>query len=245
MKKALPTIKMIFFCVVAVFAVCIMIFTIVASATFDRTDREIFGCHALVAQSNSDFNSGDLVLVKEADPSVLRVGDIIAYQSAGGQIMIHTVRELTMDAEGNPGFIVYNTIADTGDEDIISYDSVLGKYQSRLAGIGGFFRFLKTIPGYLLCIFCPFLLLIVMLGLHCVQLYQKSQQKPAPVRRQAAAKRPGIPAEKHDEHGNEEMELELAQVLAEIEAAIEDGSELDEALDLEPGTGGENSEDAV
>lgn len=69
MKKILNIVKnMLVFLVVAL-AVCMMIFTIVSVNTFDRIDRSIFGYKAFIVLSDSmsktDFNAGDLVLVKE------------------------------------------------------------------------------------------------------------------------------------------------------------------------------------
>ena len=52
-------------------AVFMMIFTIVSVSTFDRADRSLFGYKAFIVLSDSmsktDFNAGDLVLVKEID----------------------------------------------------------------------------------------------------------------------------------------------------------------------------------
>lgn len=63
--------------------------------------------------SATDFDAGDLVLVKEVDPATLQAGDIIAYQSTNtenyGEVVTHKIRELTTDANGNPGFITYGT----------------------------------------------------------------------------------------------------------------------------------------
>lgn len=113
--------------------------------------------------SKTDFDAGDLVLVKEVDPSTLQVGDIISYQSTNtdnyGEVITHKIRELTRDAENNPGFITYGTTTDTNDENIVTYSFVLGKYQTRLPGVGKFFQFLKSTPGYIVCILLPFLIL--------------------------------------------------------------------------------------
>ena len=66
-------------------AACMMIFTVVSVATFDRADRNLFGYKAFIVLSDSmsktNFNAGDLVLVKAVDPATLREGDIIAYTS--------------------------------------------------------------------------------------------------------------------------------------------------------------------
>ncbi len=133
------------------------------SPPFDRADRSLFGYKAFIVLSDSmsatDFDAGDLVLVKEVDPAVLQAGDIISYQSTNtenyGEVVTHKIRELTTDAQGNPGFITYGTTTDTNDENIVTYSFVLGKYQTRLPGVGRFFQFLKTTPGYIVCIFTP------------------------------------------------------------------------------------------
>ncbi len=181
MKKALHIIKDIFTWLVVALAVCMMIFTIVSVNTFDRNDRSIFGYKAFIVLSDSmsktDFDAGDLILSKEVDPATLQAGDIISYQSTNtenyGEIVTHKIRELTKDAEGNPGFITYGTTTDTNDENIVTYSFVLGKYQTKLPGVGKFFQFLKTTPGYIICIFLPFLILIVMQGINSIRLFRK------------------------------------------------------------------------
>ena len=162
-----------------------MIFTVVSVNTFDRNDRNIFGYKMFIVLSDSmkktDFDAGDLVLVKEVDPSTLQVGDIISYQSTNaenyGETVTHKIRALTKDAEGNPGFITYGTTTDTNDENIVTYSFVLGKYQTKLPGVGKFFQFLKTTPGYIICIFLPFLLLIVMQGVSSIRLFRKYKKE--------------------------------------------------------------------
>lgn len=185
MKKALNIVKTVFTCLVVVLAVCMMIFTIVSVNTFDRNDRSIFGYKAFIVKSDSmkatDFDAGDLILVKEVDPSTLQAGDIISYQSTNienyGDTVTHKIRSLTKDAEGNSGFITYGTTTDTDDENIVTYSFVLGQYQTKLPGVGKFFQFLKTTPGYILCIFLPFLILILMQGINSIRLFRKYKQE--------------------------------------------------------------------
>ena len=185
MKKAFSIIKSIFVWLMVVLAVGMMIFTIVSVNSFDRTDRDIFGYKAFIVLSDSmsktDFDAGDLVLTKEVDPATLKVGDIIAYQSTNdenyGEIVTHKIRELTKDAQGNPGFITYGTTTDKNDEDIVTYSFVLGKYQTKLPGVGKFFKFLKTTPGYIVCIFMPFLLLILVQGINSIRLFKRYKQE--------------------------------------------------------------------
>ena len=179
--KALKIIRSIFVWLMVALAVGMMIFTIVSVSTFDRADRNLFGYKAFIVLSDSmkatDFDAGDLVLVKEVDCSTLKEGDIIAYTSQNtsnyGETVTHKIRKLTTDANGEPGFITYGTTTDTDDETIVTYPYVLGKYQSHIPKIGTFFQFLKTTPGYIVCILIPFLILILLEGIRCIRLFRK------------------------------------------------------------------------
>lgn len=181
MKKVLNIIKNIFVCLMVALAVCMMIFTVVSVNTFDRSDRSLFGFKAFIVLSDSmsktDFDAGDLVLVKEVDPSTLKEGDIIAYTSQNtsnyGETVTHKIRKLTTDANGEAGFITYGTTTDTDDETVVTYPYVLGKYKTHIPKVGRFFMFLKTTPGYIVCILIPFLLLILIQGLNCIRLFRR------------------------------------------------------------------------
>ena len=179
--KALKIIRSIFVWLMVALAVFMMIFTIVSVSTFDRADRSLFGYKAFIVLSDSmkktDFDAGDLVLVKEVDPSTLKEGDIIAYTSQNssnyGETVTHKIRKLTTDANGEPGFVTYGTTTDTDDETVVTYPYVLGKYQSHIPKVGTFFQFLKSTPGYIVCILIPFLLLILLEGIRCIRLFRK------------------------------------------------------------------------
>lgn len=166
---------------VVIVAICMMIFTIVSVSTFDRADRSLFGYKAFIVLSDSmkktDFSAGDLVLVKSVDPATLQPGDIIAYTSQNsasyGATVTHKIRSLTTSESGDPGFITYGTTTDTDDEAVVTYPYILGKYAGHIPGVGRFFNFLKTTPGYIVCILIPFVLLIVMEGIHCINLFRK------------------------------------------------------------------------
>jgi len=180
MKKLWEIASTVLVWIVAAVAVLMMVFTIVSVNTFDRNDRNLFGyrCYIVLSDSMSatDFDAGDLVLVKEVDPSTLQEGDIIAYQSQNaenyGATVTHKIRSKTMDTNGNPGFITYGTTTGTDDETVVTYPFILGKYQMALPKVGTFFQFLKTPQGYIVCILIPFLLLILYQGLNCVKIFR-------------------------------------------------------------------------
>lgn len=224
MKKALHILKNIAVWLVVALAVCMMVFTVVSVNTFDRTDRSIFGFKAFIVLSDSmsatDFDAGDLVLVKEVDPSTLKEGDIISYQSTNtenyGEVVTHKIRELTKDENGEPGFITYGTTTDENDEKIVTYSFVLGKYQTKLPGVGQFFQFLKTPPGYIVCIFLPFLLLILVQGLNSIQLFKRyKKEQLAELEAQREQERAELAAER-ERLQSQQMMAELLQLKKEL-----------------------------
>lgn len=209
----------------AVIAGAMMIFTIVSVSTFDQSDRSLFGYKAYVVLSDSmkktDFDAGDLVLIKEVDPGSLQEGDIVAYISQNtanfGQTVTHKIRRLTTAANGEPGFITYGTTTGVDDELVVTYPYVLGKYEGRLPNVGRFFLFLKTTPGYLVCILLPFLVLILAESIRCICLFRnyRAQQQA-----QLQAQREQIEAQRL------EAEQMLRQALA-MKAQLEHNSPSD------------------
>ena len=216
--KALKIIRSILVWLMVALAVFMMIFTVVSVSTFDRADRNLFGYKAFIVLSDSmsktDFSAGDLVLVKEVDPSTLKEGDIIAYTSQNtsnyGETVTHKIRKLTTDANGEPGFVTYGTTTDTDDETVVTYPYVLGKYQGRIPKVGTFFQFLKSTPGYIVCILVPFLLLILLEGIRCIRLFRKYK---AEQQAELQAERDKIEADRAE---TQRMMQELLQMKAQM-----------------------------
>ncbi len=202
-------------------AVCMMIFTIVSVSTFDRANRSLFGYKAFIVLSDSmsktDFTAGDLVLAKAVDPATLQEGDIIAYTSRNtanfGEIVTHKIRRLVTDAEGNPGFVTYGTTTNEDDETVVTYPYVLGKYRAHIPQVGKFFEFLKTTPGYIVCILMPFLVLILLEGLRCIHLFR---QYKAEQQAELQAEREKIEADRAEA---QRMMQELLAMKAQLENA--------------------------
>lgn len=185
MKKALNIIKNVIVWLVLILAVFMMVFTVVSVTLFDRNDRDLFGFKAYIVLSDSmsatDFDAGDVVLVRETDPTTLQEGDIIAYTSQNGssygETVTHKIRRLTADAEGNPGFVTYGTTTGVDDEIVVTYPYVQGKYVGRLPNVGTFFTFLRTTPGYICCILIPFVLLMLYQGVNCIMLFRQYKKE--------------------------------------------------------------------
>ena len=219
MKKVLSILKTTLVWLVVLLAVFMMIFTVISVTTFNRNDRSLFGYKMYIVNSDSmaatDFKAGALILVKEVVPSTLKEGDIITFMSQNansfGETVTHKIRRLTTDAEGNPAFVTYGTTTGVDDETVVTYPYVLGQYQKQVPGLGTFFNFLKTTPGYFVCIFTPFMLIIIYEAVKFFNLFRQYKQEQM---EQMQAERDQIQAEKEE---NTRMLEELKALKAQLE----------------------------
>lgn len=181
MKKILNIVKSAIVWMIVVLAVFMMVFTVVSVTTFNRNDRDLFGFKAYVVKSDSmaatDFNAGDLILVKETDASLLESGEIITFISQDsksfGEVITHKIREKVVDSKGNIAFVTYGTTTGIDDTTLVTPMYILGKYEAKIPYMGTFFTFLKTPTGYFVCVFIPFMLLILNQGINTVKLFRR------------------------------------------------------------------------
>ena len=217
------------------FTVFMMIFTIVSVATLDRNDRSIFGVKFYIVQTDSmskseknedldiHFNAGDIVLIKnlsEKEKTELKEGDVISFMSTNSdsymETITHMIRDVKEDDNGRVlGYVTYGTNTGTDDEALVEPEYVLGKYTGKLPGVGRFFAFVKSTPGYIICILVPFLLLILYNGVNVIKLFRKYKQEQTAA---IDAERAEIAAERKQ---NEEMLRELQALKAQLEKQTE------------------------
>ena len=177
------------------FTVFMMIFTIFTVTTVDRNDRSIFGVKFYIVQTDSmslseynkdmdvHFNAGDIIIVKEVkDRRALKAGDVIAFMSTNtesyGETVTHMIREVKTNANGKViGYVTFGTNTGTDDEALVEPEYILGVYTNKLPGVGNFFAFVKTTPGYIICILVPFLLLILYNGVNVIRLFRRYKRE--------------------------------------------------------------------
>lgn len=221
MKKVWNIVSKVLVWLVIIFTVFVTIFTIVSVNTVGRNDRDIFGYKAYIVLSDSmsktDFEAGDLVLVKEVNPTTLKEGDIISFISENphnkGQVITHKIRSKTTDQYGNPGFITYGTSTGMNDDAVVSYAYIQGKYCFTLPNVGTFFNFLRTVPGYICCILIPFLLIIGYQAVTCVALF----------RRYRAEQMDQIKQEKDALEAERKKSEEMMEEIRRLKAQLQDG----------------------
>lgn len=210
------------------FTVFIMIFTVVTVTTVDRNDRSIFGVKFYIVQTDSmslsennkdmdvHFNAGDIVIIKNVkDTGALQAGDVIAFMSTNsasyGETVTHMIREVKKTEEGKVlGYVTYGTNTGTDDEALVEPEYVLGVYTGKLSGVGKFFAFVKSTPGYIVCILVPFLLLILYNGVNVIRLFRKYKREQM---EEMQAEKDKLEAERAE---NQRMMQELLALKAQL-----------------------------
>ena len=177
------------------FTAFMMIFTVVTVTTVDRHDRSILGVKFYIVQTDSmslsennkdldvHFDAGDIVIIKNVkDNRALQAGDVIAFMSTNsvsyGETVTHMIREVKKTSDGKViGYVTYGTNTGTDDEALVEPEYVLGIYTGKLPLVGKFFAFVKSTPGYIICILVPFLLLILYNGVNVIRLFRKYKRE--------------------------------------------------------------------
>ena len=194
-KKVLNIISKVIGWILIAFTVFMMVFTIVTVSTVNKNDRGIFGWKFYIVKTDSmslsennkdmdvHFNAGDIIISKEvADPTKLEAGMIISFLSTNsdsmGETITHMIREVRRTDDGRLiGYVTFGTNTGTDDEAVVEPGAVIGVYSGKLPGLGHFFAFLKTTPGYITCILVPFLLLILWQGVNTVRIFKRYRRE--------------------------------------------------------------------
>ena len=214
------------------FTVFMMIFTIITVTTVDRNDRNILGVRFYIVQTDSKslsennsyfkvhFNAGDIIIIKDVeDTTAFRQGDIIAFMSTNsesyGETVTHMVRKVQKNDEGKvEGYVTFGTNTGTDDEALVEPEYILGVYSGKLPSIGSFFAFVKSIPGYVICILIPFLVLIIYNAVNIIRLLRKQKYEQM---RAMKAERDRIEAERAEV---QRMMHELLSLKSQLEQKI-------------------------
>jgi signal peptidase I len=214
--------------ILVAFTVFMMIFTIFTVTTVDQNDRDIFGIKFYIVQTDSmslseknkdmdvHFNAGDIVIIKNTDePQNLQPGEIISFMSTSsvsyGETVTHMIRERKYENGKFVGYVTFGTNKGENDEALVGPEYVLGTYAGKLPGVGNFFAFVKTVPGYIVCILVPFLLLILYNGVNVIVLFRRYRREQVEAMQ---AERDKIDAERAE---NQRMMQELLALKAQLE----------------------------
>lgn len=184
-RKIWSIFSKIFTFAVLAFTLVMVVFTIISATSLGSRDRTIFGYHILSVTSGSmsgEFEAGDLIFInaKNAGNADLEPGEIISFISDDpmtlGDTITHRIVEPTT-YQGQAAYITKGDANNVADQYPALAKDVLGTYSGKLPGVGRFFVFLKTTPGYITCIFLPFLLMLIVCGYQFVTMFKEYRKE--------------------------------------------------------------------
>jgi signal peptidase I len=228
--------------------ILIMIFTIISSIFFNNKkgeDKSLFGLtfNIVLTDSMKDdirkggegegaFASGDLIIgTRVDDPSELKVGDIITFVSNNdvtteedkatygsvGATVSHEIYDIKI-VNGQYKFYTFGTTTGNHDKSEVDFEFIRSKYSFTMPLLGHFFQFVKTTPGYIVCILVPFILIIALQIGNVVKAFRnyKREQLSEMVEERARLE--------EDKQKNAQMMEELLALKAELEKAKAEAS---------------------
>ncbi|MDD5832935.1 MAG: signal peptidase I [Clostridiales bacterium] len=186
------------------------------------------------------FVSGDLIIIKKTDPSSLEKGDIITFHTIiDNQYQLNTHR--IADIIEDNGFRSYVTKGDNNaieDQHIISDGDIVGKYVTRLPGVGKFMDFLKSSMGFLIVIVLPMLLFFIYQVYHLIMvsislkkaMAVEAAEEASSTTKEALLKEAEGIASTEAETGNSDTSLETEKLRRELEEARKKAEEAERRL---------------
>lgn len=187
-SKAL-TVFGIILCVILVPILVINVTMIIKSYTNPDEYPSFAGYNLMIVLSPSmedTIMSGDLIVVKNAEPDEVKGesspgaqdGDIISFfdpESTKQSVLTHRCKTVK-DTDGAISFITKGDNNNSEDLSPCPGDNLIGKYVTRIPGAGNIAMWLQTIPGLIVCVAVPIVLLVAY-DLIMKKRYDKSKKK--------------------------------------------------------------------
>lgn len=194
------------------------LFTFTTLATRDeKSVSRVAGYTPLIVKSPSmapTFNEGDLIIIKACDSKKLVEGDVITFHTIiNNEYALNTHRIISIVDNGVARS--YTTKGDNNamaDTHVISDGDIVGKYVTKLPGMGRFMTFLSGSTGFLLVIVLPMLLFFIYQVYHLIMVSINLKK--------------AIAAEEATDVAQKESEA--AAKLAEAEAALAEAKRIKE-----------------
>ena len=152
-------IKVVLFAFLAIYILFVM---------FQRitNNSDIFGYRMFTVATGSMepvYNVNDVILVKDTDPSTLKVGDDIAYlgnrDAVKGLVVTHRIIRIeTLD--DNKVHYTLKGVNNKYEDPSITEDQILGKVLGKVYVVNFINHVVKNIYGFFFLVFCPLVLVI-------------------------------------------------------------------------------------
>lgn len=165
-RQKLLTIIGTILCVILIPILIVNLTLIIKSYTNTDEVPSIGGVAPMIVLTDSmlpEISSGDLIIVSQADPASVKVGDVIAFfdpASKGSSVVTHRVIEI-VEKDGVTKWKTRGDNNNTEDRELVPFENLVGIWKGiRIAGAGHVAMFMQTTPGLIVCVGCPLLLLV-------------------------------------------------------------------------------------
>lgn len=125
-------------CVLLIPILVINLYIMIQSKTNPNDIPGVFGYKPFIVLSGSmesKIHKGDLIFVKEIDPSTLKVNDVIAYRDGEDTVTTHRIIDIVENNDVTY-FITKGDNNATQDLNLVAYEDVEGIYTGRFPGLG-------------------------------------------------------------------------------------------------------------
>jgi len=129
----------------------------------------IFGISPLTVLTNSMnpyIKSGDLVIIKKAKPSDIKVNDVITFKDSSTKFITHRVASIKQN-HGKLGFMTKGDNNNVADTNIVTSKNLVGKLVWKVPKAGYFAKFVSGPIGFIL------LILIPATGYICLEVFER------------------------------------------------------------------------
>ena len=152
-------------CIILAPVLVINLTLIVKSYTNTEEVPSVGGYLQLIVLTDSmvpEIYSGDLIICHTADAEDIAVDDVIAFFDPAGNgtsIVTHRVLEV-INENGELEFRTKGDNNNTEDKMLVPAESLVGVYQTRIAGLGNVAMFMQSSTGLIVCVVLPIVLLV-------------------------------------------------------------------------------------
>lgn len=152
-------------CIILAPVLVINLTLIVKSYTNTEDVPSVGGYLPLIVLTDSmvpEIYSGDLIICHTADAEDIAVDDVIAFFDPAGNgtsIVTHRVLEV-INENGELEFRTKGDNNNTEDKMLVPAESLVGVYQTRIAGLGNVAMFMQSSTGLIVCVVLPIVLLV-------------------------------------------------------------------------------------
>lgn len=175
-NKLLRCVKFVSLGILALILI-LMLALVVKSNLYPDEVPGLFGYKPLIVASDSmqpDIISGDLVILKQVDAAELKTGDIIARKENDGTVTVSRI----VDMISSKGEVYFETKGDnntTADEELTAGEDVVGKYSSRIGGLGDIILVIASPLGFAVLLLSTMLLFLI--GLAVFNHFERMEKK--------------------------------------------------------------------